>query len=260
MRAIAYTGRNSTYLTRLSAAFPEAVVVYMSFGDFERKRGTHDSSALLFDMDGSSSKDLARLAMLRARFPTLPVVAAVPPSRDLPLKTFSLAQAGVDEILLTGTEDHPTRLRQAFARAAEWSVARSMAWACAPVPPALTPPRTRTVVTSIAEVRSAADLASRLGQSIRELRTQLSSEGLFPPRVVLAYLRVLAAARRFSDSEQAVEQVALQVGYSSGTALDNACNHLLSVTPSDIRRKGGLAFAAGRVRRAASSCRRRLAS
>ncbi|GIW52499.1 MAG: hypothetical protein KatS3mg081_1854 [Gemmatimonadales bacterium] len=81
-----------------------------------------------------------------------------------------------------------------------------------------------------------------------------------PPRIILTWIRTLAAARRLGDADDSVEHLARQLGYEAPTALYNACQKFLRATPVEIRESGGLWFADRRLRDTVLSYRSRPAA
>ncbi len=104
-------------------------------------------------------------------------------------------------------------------------------------------------------MRHAREFAAALGTTLGRLRKELQARSIFPPKLLLKWLRVLMASRFLGDSPHSIERVGLLVGYTSGPAFYHAYNGLLAVTPHEVQERGGLRYTATRYQTALAEWR-----
>lgn len=180
----------------------------------------------------------AELRRLRARAPGLELVAyadfAARPAAD----AFALAGLGVRAVISAAGEGDAALLRQALAR-------HLNAAPCDAVLARITqrlPPRLRErlepVLCAGETPASAAALAAAARCSPRTLRRVLRAAGLPPADELLAWHRLLHAARLLDDPHRTADGVARTLGYSSGSALRRTLKRLAGVRPRELRGRG----------------------
>lgn len=246
MGTIAVTSTDPALTGPLCQAFPDAQLLHLTLKRVEDTAAQQLLSFLVVDHKVLADEGPAPLAMLKARFPALPIIALLAPDPSVSQILLNLVGARVDVALISGTEDHPDRLQLVFTEAAANSVAYALESACQPVPPALVTANLVPALAAIRTLKHAGALADALGQGLGSLRQELRKAHLFPPKMLLASLRTLAASRRLGDSTQSVEQIATQTGYGSAVSLHHAYQRLLNSTPQEVRSGGGLWFASQR--------------
>lgn len=84
------------------------------------------------------------------------------------------------------------------------------------------------------------DLAQVVGLDRRSLARRLGRGTGYTPRSVLTQGRILQAAFRLKATGQTVEDVALAIGFSSGSGLRRALSRRVGVLPSGLRERSGL--------------------
>jgi AraC-like DNA-binding protein len=87
-------------------------------------------------------------------------------------------------------------------------------------------------------------LAASLRVSGRTLLRRTTEAGLPPPRRLLAWVRVLLAARLLDDPRETVTGAATRCGYTSATSLRRALEAFTAVPLARLRRSGAHATAA----------------
>ncbi|MBI4421884.1 MAG: AraC family transcriptional regulator, partial [Gemmatimonadetes bacterium] len=113
-------------------------------------------------------------------------------------------------------------------------------------------------IERITSLKHPHDLATALDISLARLQRELQRADVFPAQTLLAWLRVLCAARKLGDTDETVERIGLSLNYASGPAFRNTCHHLLHATPSEVRERGGLRYAGDRFQEAVGSWRARI--
>ncbi|MDQ4080799.1 MAG: helix-turn-helix transcriptional regulator, partial [Gemmatimonadota bacterium] len=96
-------------------------------------------------------------------------------------------------------------------------------------------------------------LARLLGVRRRTLTEQLSEAGMPPPQRLIAWGRMIMAARLLEDSERKVDAIALTLDFPSGSAFRNACQRYLGCAPHEVRARGGAAYVIQRFASAIAS-------
>ncbi len=96
-------------------------------------------------------------------------------------------------------------------------------------------------------------LAAACGVPEAQLRRQLHEARLPSPRRLLAWCRLLHAARLLEAGRLTTERVGMVAGYASGPAFRNACRSLLGASPQELRSHGGFRFVLQRLRAEAAT-------
>lgn len=175
-------------------------------------------------------------------FPSASVIAAVRPSCGEVLR--ELGRLGISEVILLGIEDTPPGIRRTL-RQAQGRYLKEMLQA---VLPAYVSGRARIILMAAGEALSAGghapDLARALSVSTKTLSRWCERSYLPPPRRLLAWVRVLLAARLLDAPERTVSSVARACGYTSDTALRRALLDFLEMGPTQLREAGAFERAA----------------
>jgi AraC-like DNA-binding protein len=208
-------------------------------------RGAPPAALIVVDPYFAANGELApELRSLLWEFPSATVLAALDlrPGRFRDLRT--LGAWGVAEVI--GIEEDDTteaigrRLRSVQGRPLQSLLERSL--------PASTSGQARALLMASAEVVSvggqAKELARALYLSPRTLLRWCEKAELPPPRRLLVWMRVLLACELLDDPGRTVLSVAYACGYSSDNSLRRALQDFLSVTPTELRRRGAFAIAA----------------
>ncbi|HJU66004.1 MAG TPA: helix-turn-helix domain-containing protein, partial [Gemmatimonadaceae bacterium] len=86
-------------------------------------------------------------------------------------------------------------------------------------------------------------LAKILGVRRKALTERLVQAGFPPAQRLIAWGRLIVAARMLEDDERSADSVAMALDYPSGSAFRNTCQRYLRSTPHEIRARGGASFA-----------------
>jgi AraC-like DNA-binding protein len=185
---------------------------------------------------------------LRRADPPLALVGLLPHDAACVPLAYHLGRHGVHAVAIVNERMNGARLR-AVTEAAY--VACSMGAVAEALPTRVGSIARRALVTAIRwtdECLTAAGLASECGVSLLALRRRLREAGLPSPRRLLAWCRLLHAARLLESTRASTERVGHVVGYASGPAFRNACRGMLHVQPHDLAGMGGFRFVLERMR------------
>lgn len=243
MAGTLWAARTGDAMDRLRRTFPDVRLFHASVATLDQLAPKDLPDVLIVDGEALTPREMASLAILRAHNPWLMTIALLPLQADLLRRASELSHHGVaDDVLIEGVEDHPTQIRTIFARGGLRSVARTIEYACAPLPGVFARPNLEAVVEHIAELKDTARFAAALGTTPPELRQVLRLSNLFPPKPLLGRFRILVAARMLQDGRETIERIANEL-YASGTSLRNAFHGILGIAPSEVRERGALRFA-----------------
>ncbi len=179
------------------------------------------------------------LRLLKRRFPSVAVVlyASVPPAS--PHDLFELGRFGMDGLIIAEQDDQQARrmlarIEQAEARGLTDALRRALG----DVRP------TARDATLIAVTRAHQRLSPDALARILGIRRKVLSERLvqaeFPsPQPLIAWGRLIVAARLLEDPERTADRIAFALEYPSGSAFRNSCQRYVGATPQQIRANGG---------------------
>lgn len=181
------------------------------------------------------------LRQMKRRYPSVATVlyTAMPPAR--PRDLFEAGRFGLDGLVLADQDDDPVQLRAVVDRAE----ARG---ALAPLLPELSrlPSTVRDAVllsvTRAHQPLSPDDLSRILGVRRKLLSARLSHAGFPTSQKLIAWGRLIVAARLLEDTERTADSVALALDYPSGSAFRNACQRYVRAAPHQMRAQGGAVF------------------
>lgn len=199
------------------------------------------ADALLVEPWDAAGADVAPVVLsLRHEFPSLPIIAYCPLSAEAMHEVLLLTKAGVDDVLVREYEDPGTLLRGVLASARGRRTASEVLPTVAPhvMPEVL--PIIACCLEHAGRPTSVADIARELGVHRKTLVNRMSVAGLPTPSAVIAWCRLLLAARLLEDPGRSVEHVALALEFGSGTALRNMLRRYTRLRPADVRAGGGL--------------------
>lgn len=191
---------------------------------------------------GGTDSLAPELQRLLQDYSSVTVVAAlrVQPARIADVRT--LGEWGIAEVVSEG-EDSVGAIGAVLRSARGKSLRRLLEQAV----PDLVSTRARSILRAAADVTAiwgkATDLARRLYVSMRTLNRWCESEGLPPPRQLLAWMRILLAATLLDDRGRSVEDVAWACGYSADSGLRRALRDFLGVSPKVLRKDGAFSTA-----------------
>jgi AraC-like DNA-binding protein len=190
------------------------------------------------DADGVSIAPV--VAQLRAGYPDVPVIAYCDARRLSPGQLVHLVRAGVSEVVLQGVDDVRTVIENALASAVRECTADLV---LARLRGGLSR-ETYAIVEFFLRHATAAvsvhDAAAALGVHRKTLVNRLTAAHDVSPSEIAAWARLLVAARLLDAPGRTADGVALEAGFSSGTALRNMLRRHTGLTPGALRT--GLGF------------------
>ncbi|WP_025413866.1 helix-turn-helix domain-containing protein [Gemmatirosa kalamazoonensis] len=183
----------------------------------------------------------AMVRQFRDGFPYLPVLAYCDPYTRGSGHIVDMARAGVSEVLLRGVDDVRLVLGRTIEHARRQCVVDQVYERLAPRLPEAARPIVACFLRHAASTTTVSDAASELGVHRKTLVNRMAAAHLPPPRVINSWCRLLVAAELLDAPGRSVNQVAVDLSFSSGTALRNMLKRYTDLTPSALRAKGSLA-------------------
>lgn len=177
---------------------------------------------------------------LKTAYPSVPVIAYCSQNGPSYHETVSLARAGIDGLIIRGIDDEPTALRGALDVAQRGCVQAVVIEAVKEIVHPDTAGFIEHCLIHAGPSLSIRRAASALGIDRKTLLNRLTQQRLPAPREIMAWCRVLVAARLLEDPGRSVEQVGFTMGCGSGTALRNLFVRHTGLTPSQVRAHGGM--------------------
>lgn len=246
---------------RLEAALRDRATIHFSndavalLGDIARVRAV----AVLLPVCarcGTSTAPIAR--RIRRAFPSVSLIGFVGAGRRPASEILDLARAGLHALIFDAADEGTLAVRAAISDAVHRCAVDSIATSMLHWMPRRLHAVARECLEQARTQSSVETVARALGVHRRTLNKRLTQAQLPPPRVLLAWCRVLLVARLLEDVERSVEQVAMELEFPSAAALRNMLKRYTGRCPGEIRTLGGLryalhAFEAALLRRAGAS-------
>jgi AraC-like DNA-binding protein len=178
------------------------------------------------------------LRQLKRRFPSIAVVlyASTPPAtpRDL----FEAGRFGLDGLIVTDLDDEPRRILRLIEQSEARTVLQILRIALGDVKPTVRD-ATLVAVARAHQRLSPEALAKILGIRRKTLTERLVQAGFPTAQRIIAWGRLIVAARMLEDPERSADSVALALDFPSGSAFRNTCQRYLHAAPNQIRSRGG---------------------
>ncbi|HXY30986.1 MAG TPA: helix-turn-helix domain-containing protein [Gemmatimonadaceae bacterium] len=178
---------------------------------------------------------------IKRRFPSVTVVlyASLPPAR--PRDLFEAGRFGLDGLIIADQDDEPRRLLAIIEQAEARGVLELLKPALADVKPTVRD-ALLVAVTRAHQRLSPEALARILGLRRKVLSDRLVQAGFPTAQRLLAWGRLVIAAKMLEDNERTADSVALALDFPSGSAFRNTCQRYLHAAPHQIRARGGAAY------------------
>ena len=175
---------------------------------------------------------------IRVLFPSLPLILYGELSPTIACTLLKLGNAGIEDAVIAGYDDHPDRLAEVLLAVATRAVSgelvttilKSLEWCPGELRWAI-----ETIIREPGLVQSVQDLADRARMDRRTCGRWFVRAGLPPPSVMLMVLRVLYAHRLLQDPGYTVEDVASKLGYAQTRTLAQNVKEVFGVTPGELR-------------------------
>lgn len=235
-------------LSRLRAALRDryGLVTCADFSELLRACSNEPVSLAIIDLFATPSlnEGFDALRQLKRRFPSVAVVlyVAVPPAQ--PRDLFEAGRFGLDALIVADVDDEPRRMLPLIEQAEARGVLETLRRALGDVKPTVRD-ATLIAVTRAHQRLSPEGLAKILGVRRKSLSERLAQAGFPTAQRLIAWGRLIVAARMLEDSERSADSVALALDYPSGSAFRNTCQRYLHAAPQQIRARGGASYVIG---------------
>ena len=181
------------------------------------------------------------LRQLKRRFPSVTVVlyTSVPPAR--PRDLFEAGRFGIDGLIVADHDDEPRRMVGIIEQAEARGVLELLRPTVADLKPTVRD-ALLVAVTRAHQCLSPEGLAKILGIRRKVLSDRLVQAGFPTAQRLIAWGRLVVAAKMLEDHERTADSVALALDYPSGSAFRNTCQRYLHAAPQQIRARGGASY------------------
>lgn len=190
--------------------------------------------------DRTGASTLPTVREIREGFPSVPVVAYCELTPDTSREILALARVGVNDLILRGVSDVGVALRSAIVSAQDHCGAKGVLEALSPLIPASIVPFMNYCLEHARRSLSVAEVATALGVHRKTLVDRLAAANLPTPSAMIAWCRLVLAARLLEDPGRSVEQIALLLDFPSATSLRNMLKRYTGLRPGEIRENGGV--------------------
>ncbi len=190
------------------------------------------------DREGESTLQVVR--RLRDDFPSVPVVLYCALAPDASRDVLDFARAGVSDLVFRDVDDLRVTLRSAVQAALDHSSAKQMLLDLEPIVPPNVLPMLRFCIENGRRNLGVEEVASALGVHRKTLLDRLNAVSYPSPTAIIAWGRLLVAARLLEDPGRAVDEVALLLDFPSGTSLRNMMKRYTGLLCSEVRQNGGV--------------------
>jgi AraC-like DNA-binding protein len=151
---------------------------------------------------------------------------------------------GLDGLIMADADDEPRRLLPLIEQAEARGVLETLRRALGDVKPTVRD-ATLIAVTRAHQRLSPEGMAKILGVRRKNLSERLAQAGFPTAQRLIAWGRLIVAARMLEDSERSADSVALALDFPSGSAFRNTCQRYLHAAPQQIRARGGASYVIG---------------
>ncbi len=210
------------------------------WSDLLRRCGDNAVSVAVVDAfaDGDTMAAFDWLRQLKRRFPSVAVVlyVSIPPAT--PRDIFEGGRFGVDGLIVADVDDEPRRIVNLIEQSEARTVLQTLRLALGDVKPTVRD-ATLMAVARAHERLAPEGLAKILGIRRKTLTERLVQAGFPTAQRIIAWGRLIVAARMLEDPERSADSVALALDFPSGSAFRNTCQRYLHAAPNQIRSRGG---------------------
>ncbi len=193
-----------------------------------------------WDMSGAPMAPTIR--WFKGEYPSVPVIVFCDHSATAHHEAVPLVRAGIDTLVLRGIDDGPTALRVAAEAALRGCVQRETIEAIKSVVRSDAAAFIEYCIEHASEAVSVSNAAKALGIDRKTLLNRLATQDLPLPREIVAWCRLLLAARLLDDRGRSIEQVGFAIGCGSGSALSNLFVRHCGSRAAEIRERGGVRY------------------
>jgi len=211
----------------------------------EAARNASAAEVAVVEASGPDAGLSPELRAFLAEFPQVPVIAVLPPALESVREVRTLREWGVAEVIVRGVEDTPEGIAGAV-RYAQGTVLRGVVQEI--LPPYVGAPTRRLLLAAaeaIATGGHARDMAAALSVTETTVMRRCERLRLPPPRRLLAWMRVLLAARLLDHPGRTSQSVAYACGYATEAGLRRVLQGFLGTSVTELRERGAVKAAAG---------------
>jgi len=204
-------------------------------------RKTKPQVCVLDAFDSRPPIPLAALRRLRQKHPAVALVVASDfTGREIEL--YHLGRMSVDGVIRMEEAPHPRDVRIVLDGAIATSLAQMVVHGVARDFPPLGQVAIRWTIEHAEARTQVSQLAAALGLSPRAFHREIKALELAPPRDLLLWGRLIRASHLLERSHETVESVAFHLGYATGGTLSKALKRHVGCSPTELLRRGGLAW------------------
>jgi AraC-like DNA-binding protein len=184
---------------------------------------------------------LAAIQRAHEHYPYVPIlVCSAASDRAAVAHILAAARIGPMQLVLDETDRLEDAVGEAVERASLTSVCAETALVVNARMPAPARPVLQFCIMNVRRALTVVDVAAAVGVHPRSLQRRLHRLGLPSPSSSISWSRLFVAVRLMNEWTRSVEQVALALRFSSGSALRNMLKRYSGLTPSELRRPEGL--------------------
>jgi len=177
---------------------------------------------------------------LRAECPSTPIVAYCWVAAGIARQILRAVRAGVSALALRGHDDIGRMMDAVLEDAVVDLIAEETVQHLGGDIPGYARPIVEYCVRHARDELTVVDLATGLGLPRRTLDHRLRRAALPAPGALISWGRLFVAAKLMETSERSVDDVALSLGFASGSALRGMLKRYTGLTPGEVRARGGL--------------------
>lgn len=199
------------------------------------------ASVIVLDIrDRDNVSTLAIVRRIRDGYPSVPVVlyCALGPASSHDVLEF--ARAGVNDLVFRDVDDLRQPLRSAISAAQDHCSAKAILQELEPTIPPSVVPIMRYCLENARRGLTVAQVAEAMAVHRKTLVDRLSAVGFPSPSAMIAWCRLMVAARLLEDPARSIEQVALVLDFPSGTSMRNMVKRYTGLRPAEVRENGGM--------------------
>lgn len=216
---------------------------------FQSRDNPKGPDLIVMAVSPEGARDVVAIAReLRVKCPRAALVAYCGSVRDVPASISALAAAGVHQFIFTDANDRGFALRSILSSARQQCAAEAVLSALRPLVPAPIHPLIEAVLSRPAMVCDVRALADALGVHRKTLFNRCAQAEFVGPAELLTWTRLAMVAYLLETTGFTVENIAIEIGYPSPTALRNTMKRYTGVRPMGIRESGGLERVIDRLR------------
>ena len=190
---------------------------------------------------GEVMESFDALRQLKRRFPSVTVVLYVSTPPSQPRDLFEAGRFGLDGLIVADVDDEPRRLISIIEQAQSRGVLELLRPALTTAKPTVRD-ATLLAITRAHQRLSPESLAKILGIRRKALSERLTQSGFPAAQRLIAWGRLIVAARMLEDPERSADGVAMALDFPSGSAFRNACQRYVHAAPHQIRARGGAGY------------------